>query len=62
MPYARPGYTAKKVVPISLLLTCRRIYMETYTLPILAREHVFWHARAPLYVPPTPFPLPFLIS
>jgi hypothetical protein len=42
--YSRPHYKAKKRVDISLLLTCRRIYLETYHLPVSAKEHVFWHA------------------
>lgn len=42
--YNRPGYRASKYVDISLLLTCRRIYLETYHLPIRAKEHVFYHA------------------
>ncbi|KAJ7250062.1 hypothetical protein B0H12DRAFT_686280 [Mycena haematopus] len=29
---------------ITFLLTCRRIYLETYHLPPLIATHVFWHA------------------
>ncbi|KAE8447675.1 hypothetical protein EG329_010481 [Mollisiaceae sp. DMI_Dod_QoI] len=41
---ARPGYTGKRTIAIPLLQTCRRIYLETYHLPVINREHVFWHA------------------
>jgi hypothetical protein len=43
--YTRPGYTSKRKINISLLLTCRRIYLETYHLPALKKEHVFWHSQ-----------------
>jgi hypothetical protein len=45
--YTRPGYTGKRFVSTSLLLTCRRAYLETYHLPLKNKEHVFWHARWP---------------
>jgi hypothetical protein len=41
---ARPGYTARRTIAIPFLQTCRRIYLETFHLPIINREHVFWHA------------------
>ncbi|KAF8850935.1 hypothetical protein BDZ45DRAFT_661257 [Acephala macrosclerotiorum] len=41
---SRPGYTGKRTIAIPLLQTCRRIYLETYDLPVHNREHVFWHA------------------
>ncbi len=43
--YTRPGYTGKKRVDIALLLTCRRVYLETYHLPAANKEHVFFHAH-----------------
>lgn len=39
--YARPGYTEVTRVCFDLLLTCRRVYLETYHLPIQVKEHVF---------------------
>lgn len=45
--YTRPGYTGKRAVSTSLLLTCRRVYLETYHLPMIMKEHVFWHHRSP---------------
>lgn len=45
--YTRPGYTGQRIVNISLLLTCRLAYLETYHLPPTNKEHVFWHARWP---------------
>ncbi|RDL30711.1 uncharacterized protein BP5553_10056 [Venustampulla echinocandica] len=45
--YTRPGYTGKRSISISFLLTCRRIYKETYHLPATHKEHVFWHGRSP---------------
>jgi hypothetical protein len=45
--YTRPGYTGKRAVTIALLLTCRKVYLETYHLPAKNKEHVFWHERWP---------------
>lgn len=42
--YTRPGYSGTRKVDISLLLTCRRIYLETYHLPARTKEHVFFHS------------------
>lgn len=38
----RPGYTHARKIAIELLLTCRRIYLETNLLPIIQNEHVIW--------------------
>ncbi|KAJ7709602.1 hypothetical protein B0H17DRAFT_876291, partial [Mycena rosella] len=40
----RPGYTGARTMNISFILTCRRVYLETYHLPAALKEHVFWHA------------------
>lgn len=40
--YYRPGYHAHHRISTSLLETCKRAYLETYLLPILQNEHVFW--------------------
>jgi hypothetical protein len=40
--YYRPGYHAHRRISTTLLATCRRIYLETYTLPLELNEHVFW--------------------
>jgi hypothetical protein len=47
--YTRPGYTGHRAVTIPLLLTCRRVYLETYHLPAKNKEHVFWHERWPTH-------------
>ncbi len=38
----RPGYTHARAIAISLLLTCRRVYLETDLLPLTQNEHVVW--------------------
>lgn len=38
----RPGHVGITKVCLSLLLTCRRIYMETHHLPIQLKEHIFY--------------------
>jgi hypothetical protein len=45
--YSRPDYRAKKSLLTNLLLTCRRVYLEAYHLPMINKEHVFWHWREP---------------
>lgn len=45
--YTRPGYKGKRTINFALLMTCKRTYLETYHLPPLSKEHVFWHERAP---------------
>lgn len=45
--YARPGYASHKALLTNLLLTCRRVYLEAHHLPLVNREHVFWHHREP---------------
>lgn len=47
--FYRPGYHAHRRISASLLATCKRIYLETYTLPLELNEHVFWGSiqRAP---------------
>ncbi|KAH8602045.1 hypothetical protein B0O99DRAFT_491499, partial [Bisporella sp. PMI_857] len=45
--YTRPGYTGRRMVTTALLLTCKLVYLETYHLPPVMKEHVFWHARSP---------------
>ncbi|KAJ6597202.1 hypothetical protein DFH09DRAFT_1133946 [Mycena vulgaris] len=39
----RPGYTGARAINVAFLLVCRRVYLETYHLPVAAKEHVFWH-------------------
>lgn len=43
--YTRPGYTGKRTITTALLQTCGRVYAETYHLPPVSKEHVFWHER-----------------
>jgi hypothetical protein len=45
--YTRPGYGSHKSLLTNLLLTCRRVYLEAHHLPLINREHVFWHHREP---------------
>lgn len=45
--YTRPGYERHTSLLTNLLLTCRRAYLEAYHLPLINREHVFWHHREP---------------
>lgn len=45
--YYRPGYTCAHRIDTDLLLTCRRIYWETFTLPASINEHTLWYGRAP---------------
>ncbi|KAF8215103.1 hypothetical protein K438DRAFT_1800722 [Mycena galopus ATCC 62051] len=40
---SRPGYTGPQTMNVAFLLTCRRIYLETYHLPSRLAGHVFWH-------------------
>ncbi|KAF7323736.1 hypothetical protein MKEN_00594500 [Mycena kentingensis (nom. inval.)] len=43
--YYRPDRTARRALSTSLLLTCRRIYLETHLAPAALNEHVFWADR-----------------
>jgi hypothetical protein len=45
--YTRPDYRSHKGILTNLLLTCRRVYLEAHHLPLINREHVFWHYREP---------------
>jgi hypothetical protein len=45
--YSRPDYRARKSLLTNLLLTCRRVYLEAHHLPLINKEHVFWHYREP---------------
>jgi len=45
--YTRPGYESHTSLLTNLLLTCRRVYIEAYHLPLINLEHVFWHHREP---------------
>ena len=38
----RPGYTHARAITVSLLLTCRRVYLETDLVPVTQNEHVIW--------------------
>ena len=38
----RPEFTHAKAIAIGLLLTCRRIYLETHSLALIQNEHVIW--------------------
>ena len=38
----RPGYTHARAITVNLLLTCRRVYLETDLLPVVHNEHVVW--------------------
>ncbi|KAL8861794.1 MAG: hypothetical protein Q9178_001663 [Gyalolechia marmorata] len=45
--YYRPGYTRPHRIDTELLLTCRRVYWETYKFPASINEHTSWYSRAP---------------
>lgn len=38
----RPGYTHARAIAVALLLTCRRVYLETDLLPLVHNEHIIW--------------------
>lgn len=45
--YYRPGHTARLKTYTSLLLTCRRTWLEANALPMREAEHAFWFQRGP---------------
>ena len=38
----RPGYTHARSIATNLLRTCRRVYLETHSLPLELNEHIVW--------------------
>ena len=38
----RPGYTHARAITVNLLLTCRRVYLETDLLSVVHNEHIIW--------------------
>jgi hypothetical protein len=40
--FYRPGYHAHWVISTTLLATCKRIYLEAFSLPLRLNEHTFW--------------------
>ena len=47
----RPGFTHVRAINVSLLLTCRRVYLETHMVHITQNEHVIWGVEKPR-IPP----------
>ena len=45
--YYRPGHTGRPKSYTSLLLTCRRVWLEAHALPMQQAEHRFWLSRGP---------------
>jgi hypothetical protein len=45
--YCRPGQQAFKAINTPLLLVCRRIYLETFDLPLSNNVMTFWCYRGP---------------
>lgn len=45
--YCRPGFTRAHRTDTDLLLTCRRVYWETFRLPASINEHTSWYWRKP---------------
>lgn len=45
--YYRPGYRYAQKIDTTLLLTCRRIFLETESVPASINEHTSWYERAP---------------
>lgn len=51
--YYRPEHRARHVTDVSLLLTCRRAWLETNHLPLQLGDHSFWFrdpGRRPKYL------------
>jgi hypothetical protein len=44
--FYRPGHDAHRRISTTLLATCKRIYLEAFTLPLRLNEHVFWGSTA----------------
>ena len=45
--YYRPDHRYAQKIDTALLLTCRRIYLETEAIPASLNEHTSWYHRAP---------------
>lgn len=45
--YFRPGHSCFKRIHTALLLSCRRVYLETYDLPLSQNVMTFWAYRGP---------------
>jgi hypothetical protein len=45
--FYRPGYLCHTKINCSLLLTCKRAYLESRSLPLSVNEHVFWLFNGP---------------
>lgn len=45
--FYRPGHTCFRRIDTNLLLTCRRVYAETASLPASINEQVSWYWRGP---------------
>lgn len=45
--YYRPGQQCFKRIHTALLLTCRRVYLETHDLPLSQNVMTFWAYRGP---------------
>ncbi|KAL9100571.1 MAG: hypothetical protein Q9163_004060 [Psora crenata] len=61
--YRVPGYTHARRIATALLLSCRRVYMETSTLPLELNQHVVYGgetSHAPPSYRPYLFPKPSL--
>ncbi|KAJ7512535.1 hypothetical protein B0H11DRAFT_485296 [Mycena galericulata] len=46
-PYYRHDFKFAGKIATSLLLTCRRIYLEARLLPFAVNDHIFWQGGAP---------------
>lgn len=45
--WERPEGSVRMITDTTLLLTCRKIYLETCALPLMLKEHKFWCFRGP---------------
>lgn len=45
--YYRPGHRYAQKIDTTLLLTCRRIFLETESVPASINEHTSWYERPP---------------
>ena len=45
--YCRPGFTHSQRIDTFLLQTCKKIYLESYYLPLSLNTIIFWAYRGP---------------
>jgi hypothetical protein len=53
----RPGLTCRRKIDWQLLLTCKRIWLETRVLPASLAEHVWWLGFSSRFPPGSSIPI-----